>query len=495
MPKRLLSIMTAVLALPVGAVSVDSSTIEGVTLVRVQPSDDQDEVIARLQSLLDDGQRTVLIGSVATLSSVRPPFARAWPSTTTIVLDPSAGLGISGFDAPHDEDRLKVIADWSWGAEPSGSNRVTRATGVEPRFHAVAFTITAPSPAQMCRNFSAETWTSVFGDRTPSADEFRAYRREVRRWCQYGNLSMHTAAVPQFVVPSYRETSKPRLSLLSEWALIRSEDRANPDGASYLFWTRTLGDGAGTGFTREGGGRAWVDSKDRALRDIADMAIHSGWGFVERPDVTTAWPSNSSFPYTGDIHLFRCDAPAALRPLDCPASPMLRKLYPGDSFNGRLTISAGETMTYGGEAKLGASVDSRGKASASLSFGLQFLRGTTRSVTADVPMVQVSSNASTVYYRSTRWTPDVDAIYRWLDQRREFDLTKATPLATTLDPRHEILWELPLEGNAGRALPYHVVYEMGLNTCDETFLCVWRGERAKARVGWMDSVTVYLPLE
>jgi hypothetical protein len=306
------------------------------------------------------------------------------------------------------------------------------------------------------------------------------------------------AQAPHFTVGNYRASSVPRLSLTTEWALLRSEDRADSTRTSYLFWARTMGDGAGTGFTRDGGRRAWVDPATRELRELMDAAIHSGWGDIDSPDIVTAWPANSSFPGTGDVFLFRCDGPEAFRPSNCPYLPALRKLYPDDAFDGKVNLSAGESITYGGEIKLSRSMDSEGKVSTALSFGMQAMRGTTSTSQIDASLSQTRSNAGTVFYRSTWWTPDVYAIYRWLANRSPAaDITKATPLATTLNPRHEILWELPLHPNAGRVLPYHVVYEMGLNTCNIELKCTGPGsvlgERAKARVGWVDGVTLFLP--
>lgn len=498
---RLRLLAAALLAVPVGhasAMSVDDESVPGVTLVRVSEGDVAATVASELQALLDDGRRTALAGDSTTLAAMRPAFAHAWPEANTIVLDPASGLGVFGFDAIDEVDRHAKLAGWSWGEELRSPSRTTRSTVGLTLLRQVHFNVTATSPSQVCRRFSAEMLAVLFGDTSPSQDEFRAFRREARRWCQYGNLSQHAAERPQFTIEPFRRSSLPRLSLSAEWALIRSEDPVQSDRTSYLFWARTVGEGAGTGFTLRDGLQAWLDPETREIRDLMDVAIHSGWGSVDAPEVTTAWPLHSTFPRIGDVHVFRCDGPEAFLPRVCPASPVLRKLYPDDSFDGKITTSASHGFTYGGEAKFGVAADSHGKLGSTLTFGLQALRHSGRVVQGDAAFVQTRSNAATVYYRSTWWTPNVPALYRWIETHGVQGLLGgATPLATTLNPRHDVIWELPMLGNAGRALPYHVVYEMGLNVCKQDFSCLPREPQrhamSKARVGWMDGITVHVP--
>ncbi len=115
-------------------------------------------------------------------------------------------------------------------------------------------------------------------------------------------------------------------------------------------------------------------------------------------------------------------------------------------------------------------------------------------------LAQTRSNADTVFYRTTRWTPDVPAIYRWINSRNHRgNLAQATPLAATLNPHYEILWELPLKGNEGRRLAYHMVYEAGWNTCFNGPNCtthLWPPDRTfapKSRMFWKDSLRLKIP--
>lgn len=484
------------------ALHVDEASFSGVTLLRVDASDDPMAVGRRLAELVDDGRRTVLTGRPEVVARMRPDVALAWPTTDTVVLDPAAGLGIFGFDAADDNARAATLSAWPWNDDPLGgpSSRVARTPSSLRKSRYVDFRVTAASPSLVCLNFQRQLNGLAFADAAPTADERRAFRREVHRWCQYGNLSVHAAEPGQFAIEPFRYSDLPLLSLVAEWALMRTEDSTDPSRTTYLFWTKTLGDGAGTGFARANGGDAYLDNERNEVRYLMDAAIHSGWGSIESREVVTAWPLNSTFPGTGNTHVFRCDAPEAFRPDDCAVSPLLRKLYPDDSHGGAVNISTGETISFGGDLKFARSMDTEGKHAISVTLGLNTLRAQAVVVNTDMPLAHTRSSADTVSYRSTWWRPDVPAIFRWIQSRHLLgSLAHTTALAATLNPRHEILWELPLRGNAGRALPYHVVYEAGLNTCWYGWGCTtyrWPPEpegRSKARVAWSDGIVVRLP--
>lgn len=92
------------------------------------------------------------------------------------------------------------------------------------------------------------------------------------------------------------------------------------------------------------------------------------------------------------------------------------------------------------------------------------------------------------------------AIYRWINARGHVgSLAQATPLAATLNPQYEIVWELPLRGNEGRRLSYNMVYEAGWNTCFNGPNCAGHVQPSdssiapKARVGWKDRLKLTIP--
>lgn len=472
------------------------------TLIAVGDRDNPDDVRQRVRERIDNGQRTVLVGAPDVLARMQPAFVHAWPHTNTVVLDPGVALGVFGFNAHSADHRREILARWPWSnplfSDSAGPSR-REAVPAEPGRRHVQFGVLAASPAQACRNFSRNMATTLFGMAAPSQRERQAFRREVRRWCQYGNLSLHAAEPAQVTIAPFRHDSDILLSIVAEWALIRNEDSSEPWKTTYMFWTRTMGEGAGMGFTRRHGMDAWYDPASGSVQRLLDAAIHTGWGSIEWPDVVTAWPLNSSFPHVGNVHLFRCDAPVAFRPGDCPVGAMLRKLYPEDSHAGTVTVSAGENISVGGDLGISRTLSADGS-SLDITFGVNLLRMASTATQAVLPLVVTRSNGDTLAYRSTWWRPDIRAIQAWVDARRHTgSLASATPLAGTLNPRHEIVWELPLQGNGGRSLPYHVVYEAGWNTCIHGTHCKAYGPHpapalpTKARVAWADGIVLRLP--
>lgn len=494
-----------ILALPFDgamAFSVQEMIAPAVIVITVDAYDSPAMVKQRLGLMIDRGVRTVLTGPPDVLARMRPDAVNAWPAGNTIVLDPGATLGVSGFESRDDEERKQALRQWPWSDDvfPRRTSRQRRGESLMPVRQHVEFGMLASTPSQLCRQFSRQMAMALFGDTAPSADQQRAFRRETRRWCQYGNLSAHIAEPPAFTIEPFQGSNDILLSLVAEWALIRTEDPTDTSKTSYLLWTKTMGEGAGTGFTRTHGEDAWYEPASGAVRNLMDVAIHSGWGPIENPGVVTAWPLNSSFPLVGNVHIFRCDAPEAFRPVDCPFMPLLRKLYPDDSFDGSVTVSTGESINVGGDAKVSRSMDTEGKVSLAMTFGLNMMRSESSGRQVEMALTQTRGNGDVRFYRSLWWLPDMGAIQRWIETRRHSgSLAKATPLAGTLNPRHEIVWELVLSENGGRRLPYHVVYEAGWNTCVNGTWCTDYRRPAdtslssKARVGWSDGIVVNLP--
>jgi len=343
---------------------------------------------------------------------------------------------------------------------------------------------------------------AVFGQRIPGQDEVLALGTELRRWCQYGNLSMHVAAPPQFTIAPFRATDEPRLSVVSEWVLLRNDDPVDPRGTTFLFWAKTVGEGGGMGFGRTSGSEGTFDAVRGGLRRLLDATIHSGWGPIEYDGVASAWPVDSSFPNTGKTRLFICDEPGGHELFGCPVGQRLRTLFPADSIDGAVTVSHAERFIVGGNAQAGISLDNAGKITPSMTFSLNLVQATTETAQSQMQLVQTRSNADTLFYRSTRWTPDVPAIYQWINARgHNGSLVQATPLAGTLNPQYEVVWEFPLRDNEGREFFYSMIYEAGWNTCFNGPNCATytpppdRTLQAKARVGWKDRVKLRIPYD
>jgi hypothetical protein len=483
----------------------DDTSVAGLTILTVDDHDNRVEVESKIGVWLHEGRRVALMGSSSLLSVLRPAGVYAWPTSNTVVLDPGSGLGIFGFEATDAAHRLAVLSGWSWaegGEIDDAAPRVVRSVESPGRSLDVAFDLSAASPSSVCRAFRRKLTSAVFGQRLPNRDEFRAFASELRRWCQYGNVSAHVAALPQFSIAPFRGTDEARLSLTSEWVLLRNDDPVDSNGTTFLFWAKTVGDGGGTGFGRRQGTEAYFDAARGGLRRLLDASIHSGWGPVEYDGVTSAWPVNSSFPGTGKTKLFLCDEPEGQELFGCPRGPRLRTLYPADSIDGVVTVARAERFIVGGNAQAGVSLDSTGKITPSMSFSLNLVQARTDTAQSEMRLLQTRSNADTTFHRVTRWTPDIPGIYRWIKARdHQGSLAQATPLAATLNPDYEIVWEFPLRGNEGRKLSYNMIYEAGWNTCFNGPNCATHAQppdrtlQAKSRVGWKDRLRLVVPYD
>ncbi|MGF6710042.1 hypothetical protein QFZ41_001006 [Luteibacter sp. W1I16] len=503
--RNVMATLIAVGACPMAsAMTRDRTSVDGVLLLTLGDEEDVAEVRRLLGEWLDDGTRIALTGPAPVLEHVRPDSVYAWPSSNTIVLDPGAGLGIFGVDAHDTDHRLAILMNWTWVeadiTEPTA--RVRRVVDNSLRKLDVAFDFSAASPSAACRTVRRKMASVLFDGRLVSRDEQRAFASEMRRWCQYGDLSVHVAAPPQFTIQPFRGTDEPLLTLVTEWALLRNEDPVQPATTSYLFWVKTVSEGGGSGFGRRDGTEAYFDASGGGLHRLLDASIHSGWGPVAHDELLTAWPLNSTFPSTGNTHVFVCDGPGEAGLPSCPRKLRLRTLRPADSTDGVVTVSLAERFIVGGNAQAGISADTAGKITPSINFSLNLVRERMDAGQSEMRLVQTRSNTDTVFYRTTRWTPDVPAIYSWINARAHLgSLVQATPLASTLNPLYEILWELPLQDNAGRKLPYHVIYEAGWNTCFNGPNCANHlrppdpSLSAKARVAWKDRLALMIPYD
>lgn len=484
---------------PAAAMVEDSTSVGGLSILTVDNNDDLVEIELKVEAWLDEGRRVALTGATSMLGVLKPDRVYAWPATNTIVLDPGAGLGIFGFDAFDVAHRLQVLNAWKWADRETVDDspaREVRSVETPNRSYDVTFNLSAPSPSSVCRAFRRKLATTMFGDRLPHAGELLAFAKELRRWCQYGNVSVHAAALPQFTVAPFLATDEPRLSLVAEWALLRNDDPVDAHGTTFFFWAETVGDGAGSGFGRREGTEGYFDAVGGGVRRLLDASIHSGWGPVRHDNTSSAWPVGSSFPGTETTKLFFCDIPGGEDFAGCPRRPRLRSLYPADSIDGVVTVAAGEQFLVGGTAQAAPG------ASPAMIFSLSIAKATTHTAESEMHLLQTHSNADTTFHRATRWLPDLPAIYRWINARNHNgSLAHATPLAATLNPKYAIMWELPLRGNEGRHIAYNMIYEAGWNTCFNGPNCANDGQppdttlSAKARVGWRDRIRLVIPYD
>lgn len=485
------------------ALSVDDTTVPSVTLIDVTDADDPAVVQQRLIELMDAGRKTALGGPREVVARMRPDFARAWPDADTVLLDPTMGLGIHGFDASDAETRQAILGSWRWsGDAPSTVDdtalpRSSRDIPAVPRRRDVDFQIASASPAMICKSMSQRLGKMAFGRTNPLPDHRRELRREMRRYCQYGSLSLHVDAPSQFTIASSWMLNPIVLTVATEWALIRNEDPADASRTSYLFWVKTVGEGDGVGFAKRPGENALLGI-DGSIQGLMDVAIHSGWGHPGADGPAQVLRRRSQVTDGTNLDLFRCGESAATRSVDCPAMAVLKKLYPEDSIDGTVKVSRSESLAIQGHVL--AAGERRGQETAGLTLNLGISRTAGATSSVSLPMVRTTSRGDRAYVWTTRWMPDMQALYRWSEKTRYAgSLADKTPLATSLNPRYEIMWELPLAQNAGRTLPYTVAYEAGAVHCQTLLVCA-ENERSNGivpqggtRVGWMDRIVLRLP--
>ncbi|UPG93531.1 hypothetical protein [Luteibacter aegosomatissinici] len=482
-----------------GAVTRDDASVPGLPVFRIDASDSVTVLRPLLSGMLDEGAPFAIIGGGSMIGGALPEHVHTWPETGAWVLDPREGLGVHGIAAANDEDRVNAFAVWQRanGDEPTAPGRGDRVAVARNGSRTVALEFVASTPGTICRSFSREMHHALFGDATPSHAERRAFRSEIRRWCQYGIFSHYAAAPRNVVIEPFSDTKDALLTLTTEWAFIRGEDRVERSRVGYAMWVKTVGDGAGFGFTRRSGYEGVVD-RDGTIHNLLDLAIHSGWGGLAHHQTISAWPLNSTYPGVANTLVFECDGLDAHLRFDCPVRPRLRRLYPQDSQDQSVTASKSVKFDVVGNVRVAAG-GSDG-AAPKITFGLDVMHGTTDTAQTALSLVHIFSNADTAFHRSTHWIPDLSALRQWIAARNHRgNLMRATPLASTLNPRYEILWELPLRGNAGRVIPYYTIYEAGWNTCDASNVCADFRTRpnsplpVKSRVAWFDAVMLRFP--
>jgi hypothetical protein len=323
--------------------------------------------------------------------------------------------------------------------------------------------ILAPTPSAVCLSIRNELASHLAGSDMPESEITNA----VQRVCQYGTVGEYRASPAEAGTWGEVPSKSLVLNLRTEWMLLLSEDSMQPQGSRAYLWLRTLGDDAGSGFTWTNGvtGHAYASKKDAAFYTIMKPLIHTGWGPIER---RTHWSGSPEA-------MFLCEKnPTATGPASnwsnsqkvlCPVRPQLLSLLPGNSHDDKVNVAQSTGWSIGAGVQGGVS---EGKPSLSLSLSGGYSSTQTSEVT--LSMVRTSTNADTTMYRTTTWIPGWQAMFNWiramgLKQGQLVDLSPATPLATTLNPSHSVVWQLPLTENAGRTTMYTSAYEAGDHQC------------------------------
>lgn len=296
--------------------------------------------------------------------------------------------------------------------------------------------------------------------------------KAVNRVCQYGTLGEFRA---QPADTAYQASDDPEivLNMRQEWLLLISEDKSRPQGSSAYFWIRTLGDNAGSGFTRADGSAGYAyNNRTTDMFRIMNPLIHSGWGPLDNMSLDLDdRPSPELFACEANPQTVRSVSTAGFEapPLRCPEAPKLLSVLPADSFDDTVTISHATSWNIGASYTQNASLSAVGP-SVGWSMSLSVGRTSTDTATTTLRMVHTSTNANTTMYRTTEWSPNWEAMAKWVEaqnlSRGAFvSLGHATPLAATLNPAWSMVWQLPLEPNLGRKTLYTSVMQARNQRC------------------------------
>lgn len=329
-------------------------------------------------------------------------------------------------------------------------------------------TLTTQTPSEVCLTIRNELAKVVPSDSLADVQ----INQLVGKVCQYGTVSDFSAQSGDRIVPGYGNVpvgsdlvSDLLVNMREEWLYLVSADPYQPSGSRAYLWLRTLGEGAGTGFTRKGAvGRFYPLGSASFIARIMHPVIHSGWGPMFL-DYQNTWKDGKP-----DM-LFGCERDSSSflplgdgKQLACPVKPRLLSLFPSNSYSDSVDVASSQswnisgTLTVGGGGRQGGVT---GNASLALSGGYS----NTKTESVSLSLQYTATNTDTVYYRSTEWQPNWKGMFSWHDATGIDSLVNATALAGTLNPNYSIVWQIPLVENAGRVLQFGSIYENRMQSC------------------------------
>jgi hypothetical protein len=426
-----------------------------------------------LNESLAAGKVIILQGNADDLKKIKPAWVHVWPNTDTVVIHARAGLGVYGLSdvdgIPQDLLRDIVLDYISWPSSEAhtndAKNSVTKTIANDPIRKNINLTIRPAGPIAACVDFSNAVHQTMFENQQPSEPERNAVALEVAKWCQYGKLAGSESG---FQVPLAEKTDIPKKMFDFEWAFIRDENLLVPERSHYLFWTKSTGDGSGSGFARNIGDIAFW--KDNVVRNLFDVGIHGGWGsYYPKDPRSWAQPGRGEGEHwpSKEHSLFVCDD---VTPISCPQGVKLIRLYPEDTFDNSVTVAESTAIALGGSLTLTPSASPSGPSFAA-AFALNATYTSTQTATTTLSLTNVRSSATQTYSRSTRWRPNTAAVWDWVKASRIPNggkIGNATPLAATLNPSYDVIWRVPTQGNTSKFFKYAIVSEVGVNHCVRT---------------------------
>lgn len=488
---------------------------DAMIMLALSNAQDLDRVRPIVEAAMDGKIDLLIEGPEALVAQARPadrsiwkPASRMFVSTRSdriglylVALDPAAG--VDQVNTALEQTRAQITSEARHDAPPAAATtRQARATTTQadPKDNAFQLPpLAASSPNQVCISMRNQL-SAKLGESGASSTEID---KAVQRVCQYGTVAEFRATLADYGAFGKQRSPELVLNLRQQWLLLLSEDAAQPDGSRAYLWARTLGDHAGSGFSWTGThGHAYTRKRGVDMHALMDASIHSGWGPVEANPF--AWPSKTP------SDMFRCEKDPNATDLArgkygefttvrCPVKPRLLSLLPGNVYNDTVTIEDSTSWTIGGSYTASATIEN-GQPKPSVSLALSGGYTSSKTARTTLMLVQTSTNADTLMYRSTYWRPNWEATARWvnaksLKKNTLVDLTSATPLAATLNPAWSIVWELPLAPNSERNTLYTSMYDGRHQDCSwQAKEARCSGETTKSGGVWVNNTSLLVSL-
>ncbi|WP_157377758.1 hypothetical protein [Burkholderia ubonensis] len=458
----------------------DAKRRDALIMLRIQSKTDIPAAKSVVARAIHDRMDLMLEGQPEWIAQLKPDGQTVWTSNDLLfvsnrseqhglyIVRPKSGTSADKL-AANIADARKTLMNARSISSPLAAQMNMRNLAMQGNDKSWSISLPAlstTSPNEVCIAIRNAFFEKIPANTMSQADINQA----VGKICQYGTFADFSAAEADDVVPNSNYTRNPNalVNLSQQWLFLISNDRTQPSGSRAYLWTKTYGEGAGSGFTRKRSSEGVYSGG--VLKGVIRPVIRSGWGPIDNS--ASAWDSGG-----GAVRLFPCDsnAQASLKVDDktivCPVKPQLLSLLPSDSFGNKVSVSNSEGWNIGGTLGIqgsggptpGGGTPTPTVVQPSLSITGGYTNTKTSTVTWDYE--QTKSNGDTVYSRITEWIPNWRGLFDWAKATKMTSLSSATPLAATLNPQYSMVWQIPLAENTGRTLQFGSQYEVRWQSC------------------------------
>lgn len=457
----------------------DAKRRDALIMLRIQSTNDIPAAKSVVTRAIRDRVDLILEGQPEWIAQLKPDGQTVWTSNNLLfvsnrserhglyIVRPKPGMSVDKL-ATDVADARKTLMNAQPMVPPLAAKMNMRnlATQDNDKSWSISLpTLSTTSPNEVCIAIR-----NAFFEKIPVSTMSQAdITQTVNKICQYGTFAEFSAAEADDVVPNSNYTRNPNalVNLSQQWLLLVSNDKTQPSGSRAYLWTKTYGEGAGSGFTRK---RSSEGVYNGVLKGIIRPVIRSGWGPIDNS--ASAWDSGG-----GAIRLFPCENNPQVsiqvdgKTIVCPVKPQLLSLLPSDSFGNKVNVSNSEGWNIGGTLGIqgsggptpGGGTPTPTVVQPSLSITGGYTNTKTSTVTWDYE--QTKTNSDTVYSRLTEWIPNWRGLFDWAKTTKMTSLDAATPLAATLNPHYSMVWQIPLAENTGRTLQFGSQYEVRWQSC------------------------------